>query len=309
MSTSLAKVTMKDGVVKKLFYRIRNDGFVAPKKFRLVYKPYKVVSSRLFGVELELMLPNTYKPGLVRDAVKRVTGKECLVTGYDRNSMKAWKVETDNTIRAPDGMYGLELVSPILTGEGGIDHVRKIIQKLKQQGALVNDACGLHVHVDLKGVNLEGLKRICQNWIKNEDAFDVLLPPDRRASKNKYCLNVRSNMRFKNASNKAAHDLIGKQTTVKGLVRLMNVHPDNRNRYFKLNLQNLVAENPRNTIEFRGHGGTCSADEIEKWVRLVNAFVESPVRELKPFGDQMITDKDKVRRLSNVLGEIVASRE
>jgi Putative amidoligase enzyme len=72
------------------------------------------------------------------------------------------------------------------------------------------------------------------------------------------------NPAFCDLSNQGLRDLIDAQTTFKGLVSIVNKSHYNPNRYFKLNLQNLVRHgNPRNTIEFRGHEGPTDATEIE----------------------------------------------
>lgn len=242
---------MRDGTIKKIFHRIkqvpRDDN-----RFRLTYKPYNVIAGRAFGVELEICHPS--RPGLIRDDIERVLAKKSIVTGWsNKTTTKAWKVSTDNSIVSFNDDYGVEIVSPILRGEGGLDQLRKVAQDLSRQGATANASCGLHVHVDLTGVDFDALKRICQNWLKYEEAFDLLLPFERREAKNKYCLNVRQNMRSAPLSNTQAHQLISQQTTIEGLAKVMNAHPESRNRYFKLNMQNLIKkDNPRSTIEFRG---------------------------------------------------------
>eukprot|EP00977_Amphora_coffeiformis_P018401 scaffold6439_cov167-Amphora_coffeaeformis.AAC.17 len=186
-------------------------------------------------VEVELL--HSQRPGKIRDEIERVIDNKALVTGCSDTTSKAWKVSTDNSMKSHPSQYGVEIVSPILRGEG---------------------------------VNFKDLKRLCQNWLKYEKAIDLLLPIGRRDSKNGYCLSVRDNMRFGKLNNRQAHDLIAQQTSIKGLAKVMNVHAESRNCYFKLFLQNLVNDiNPHNTIEFRGHGGTCDAAEIESWVRLV----------------------------------------
>jgi len=301
MSTALLKVTMADGTVKKLSRRIRAED-EPDAKFRLVYKPFTVATSRSFGVEMELLAPRTFKPGKVRDSIKRVINQESIVTGYNQKTMKAWKIETDNSIRETHNACGLEVVSPILRGENGIDLITKVANEAAKQGCFANDSCGLHLHFDLTGVKFDQLKRMCQNWVKYEGAFDFLLSPQR--SHNKYCRNVCSNMRFTNLSNREAHDLIGKQTTISGLVKLMNADPENRNRYYKLNLQNLVSKDkPRNTVEFRGPPGTCNPNEIEKWVRLFGRFIDSSISKpvCQPFKDGKAPN-EKRRGLEKFIG-------
>ncbi|KAJ1638687.1 hypothetical protein T492DRAFT_585579 [Pavlovales sp. CCMP2436] len=110
------------------------------------------------------------------------------------------------------------------------------------------------------------------NWIKFEQCMDLVLPPSRRGDTNAYCRSVHENARLGTLNNAAAHKLIAAQTTRTGLAGGLVAA-----RYFKLNLQNLVRGN-QNTLEFRGHGGSCDAAKIEFWVRFLNAFVEGYVK-------------------------------
>ncbi|KAL3933074.1 MAG: hypothetical protein SGARI_003798 [Bacillariaceae sp.] len=137
----------------------------------------------------------------------------------------------------------------------------------------ISTDCGLHVHMDLTDISLADLKKICMNWVKYEDAIDLCIDENRRDSTNEYCMNVRDNMRFADKTDSEVLELIDSQKSRKGLVNLMNAHPENRNRYYKLNLQNLVnKENPRNTIEFRGHEATMDPIMIENWKQKPIAF-------------------------------------
>ncbi|KAG7371923.1 putative amidoligase enzyme [Nitzschia inconspicua] len=285
MSTAKLLVTMKDGAVKTLYKRLKSRNLV-DRKVRLVYKSHNRQPDRAFGVELEMISP--VRPGIMRDALNKVIPpKRAIVTGWSNKTTKAWKVGVDNSINAPPDKFGMEVVSPILRGEEGIDYLRKVSQQLGSVGAYSDVSCGLHVHIDLHGINFNGQKRICQAWLNYEAVFDELIAPDRRGSKNIFCLSTRENPAFQSLSNHSAHELIENQTTLKGLVSVFNRSNDNRNRYFKLNLQNLVrSHNNRNTIEFRGHEGTTDAKEIEMWVRLVTRFVEAaanPQRSIAPF--------------------------
>ncbi|KAG7342839.1 putative amidoligase enzyme [Nitzschia inconspicua] len=287
MSTAKLLVTMEDGAVKTLYKRLK-AGNLVDRKVRLVYKSHNRQPDRAFGVELELI--SSVRPRIMRDAINEVIPpKRAIVTGWSDKTTKAWKVGIDNSINAPAEKFGMEVVSPILRGEEGIDYLRKVSQQLVVKGAYSDVSCGFHVHIDLHGINFNGIKRICQAWLNYEAVFDELIAPDRRDSKNIFCLSIRGNPAFQSLSYHSAHELIKAQTTLKGLVSVFNRSNDNRNRYFKLNLQNLVrSNNTRNTIEFRGHEGTTDAEEIEMWVRLVTLFVEaaaSPHRNIVPFED------------------------
>ena len=132
------------------------------------------------------------------------------------------------------------------------------------------------------------LKRICQNWVKFEEGIDYMIAEHRQnPNNNKYCLSVRHNMKLKDLTNADAIDRIGATKNVKELARVMNGHPEGRNRYFKLNLQNLIGDGKKNTIEFRAHEGTLEPADVENWVRFLIAFVEVSAAgpEPKPFSE------------------------
>ena len=161
-------------------------------------------------------------------------------------------------------------------------------------GVSVPSTCGLHVHVDLKGIKFDELKRICQYWVKYEPGIDLMLDEQRsNEAENQYCLSVRENMKFEQLDNNEAIRRIDEAHDTRALAKLMNAHPGNGcRRYFKLNLQNLLSE--RNTLEFRAHEGTLDAETAENWVRFLIAFVEMSVKSPtpKPFSEN--ADKDDV---------------
>lgn len=199
------------------------------------------------------------------------------------------EVSTDNSLGTSTKEHALEVISPILRGEAGLDYIGKVAGELTKNDAFVDPACGLHVHMDLTGIDLDGLKRICQNWIKFEHAVDQFMDPSRRDSKNRFCPNVRQNRELGQVNNESALAKVARKTTLKGLQNVMNADETGKGqRYFKLNLTNLSNQRePRNTLEFRGHHGTCNADEIVAWVRLLNAFINSSVRShsVQPLSD------------------------
>lgn len=287
------KITFKDGTVKSVEKRIR---FKAENeaKFRFRYQDKEPPpAARAFGVELEFVAEGSLKPGKIRDAINSLEDEACLVTGWNSNTMKAWKIETDNTINTrKKKQHGIELVSPILRGEKGYQRLQSVVAVVcSTDQVLTNDSCGYHVHFDLANVKFHGLKRICQNWIKYEDAIDLFLSQGRRDSQNEHCLNVCDSSELSGKTNKEANLILKRKATLKGLCNAMNGHPAGRNRYYKLNLQNLrKTPNPRNTIEFRGQGGTLDQLEIENWIRFLNAFIDASIKgdgPVKPFADSM----------------------
>jgi hypothetical protein len=270
-STYKVLLYMADGRVKQIANKIKNTN-TNSRKYWLVYdktrvptgsKATSVISDRAFGVEIELASDGSISVDDLRRHLAQTTNETVLALGYTKDTMKAWKIVSDDSIGT-----GVEIVSPILRGEQGLSRLRTAVESLNDAGGLsATSSCGLHVHVDLTGIDIHGLKRICQNWIKYEKAIDLVLPPSRRANVNRYCRSARHNDLLKDMSNKAAHE------------RVMNADKHDRKRYFELNMQNLVTGKKKNALEFRGHSGTCDSVKIENWVRFLNAFVEGSLKQ------------------------------
>jgi len=139
----------------------------------------------------------------------------------------------------------------------------------------------------MTGVEFKMLKRICQNWTKYETGMDSMLEKQRsNEAENEYCLSVRENMKFRELWNDDAVRLIGEAKNVNALAKMMNAHPENRQRHFKLNLQNCASKK-RNALEFRAHEGTVDAKAAKNWVRFLVAFVQMSIQSPtpKPFSD------------------------
>lgn len=130
--------------------------------------------------------------------------------------------------RANVSAGGLEFASPIINYEPGSpwrQNLRSHFQILESYATIMSDVtCGTHVHVspaDSKWT-LEQVKNVSRSILYFEEAFEVLLPPERRG--NQEC---RSN-RVENPKLKSLPDLesccemIQECATVKALVHLMN---------------------------------------------------------------------------------------
>eukprot|EP00466_Bigelowiella_natans_P019091 jgi/Bigna1/59573/fgenesh1_kg.5_\ len=273
----------KNEIVRDLVYKKKEPAKKSVKKIR------GVISDRKFGVEVEFVSTSAQKGNLC-DAVESATSTTCLDRGYDKATTKAWKIVPDNSI-STNHYYssGFEIVSPILSGKKGLRELGDAMDAIKScDDVSVSDTCGLHVHIDMTDIKFEMLKRICQNWIKYETGIDLMLKEQRsNEAKNKYCLSVRKNMKFRKLRNDDAIRLIGEAKNQNALAKMMNAHPKNGQRYFKLNLQNLVSKK-RNTLEFRAHEGTVDAETAKNWVRFLIAFVEMSIQSPmpKPFSDK-----------------------
>ena len=219
------------------------------------------ISQRKFGVEIEFT-------GISQEAAAaaiNAAGIPAEVQGYNHLTCRVWKVVIDVSC-------GLEVVSPILQGEDGLNQIATVCRALDGAGAWVNRDCGYHVHGDCSDFELRHFKNLVKLWLKFEDVFDTFQPPSRRADSNTYC---RSNLaRFgtiatgesQAESCRRAFEAIERTKSIQELGSLF------ASRYHKLNVQAYFRHR---TIEVRHHAGTINAEKAVNWVRLMMEFYET----------------------------------
>lgn len=203
-----------------------------------------------FGTEIELTMP---MPQYDVQAL------------LERNGFNRWRVVHDGSVAAPvRGTYGMEVVSPVLQGADGLEEVKRVMDLLREQGGKVNNSCGLHVHIGVRGMKVSRLRKIAAAFLNAEAAIDQMMPPARL--NNRYC---QSNTRF-HGGNFAQ---LERAETVNAIATAMNGGSSNQHythfRYYKLNFQSFVRHG---TIEFRQHSGTVESEKACAWIRFVASF-------------------------------------
>jgi len=253
-----------------------------------------------FGVEFELTASSRLRKQDIANAIAIKSNEYIQVYKYGegKNTHNHWKVVPDSSIKCDlvdPNCQTFELVSPILMGGQGLNKCNHILSNGVQSisSIQVNKSMGFHVHVDVTGISLSNLKKICQNFIKYEDVMDSFLPPSRRSGSEKSRKFFKSNRdAIPGATNKGRHTLIQRCNSKMGLFSLMN---PNKERYYKLNFQNLVT-NEKQTIEFRQHSSTFQYTKVQNWVRFCMAMVKhsilfrppSPMKESSTVDDQFV---------------------
>ena len=205
------------------------------------------------GVEIEFFGVNYSK---VIEAFKQ-TDIKVEWCGYTHRHTSYWKLVTDSSVTySGTGVFnGLELVSPILKGDDGLDELEKVLEVLNSLGAKVDKTCGLHVHHDISDYEVENLISIHNFYYKFQRAIDKFLPKSRRNSSSQYCKRIPAS-RIKKIQNAVDfHDVFAAL--------------DN-NRYLTLNAQAYLRHG---TIEFRQHSGTTDFEKIESWIIFTHAIV------------------------------------
>ena len=116
------------------------------------------MNEQKFGVEIELT-------GITRSRAAGIIGKyfgtvkEHEGGTYDTYSVKdragrKWKVVRDGSIDArkkdgevASGAYKTEVVTPVC-GYEDIADIQEVLRQLRHGGAIANESCGIHIHVD-----------------------------------------------------------------------------------------------------------------------------------------------------------------
>jgi hypothetical protein len=175
------------------------------------------------------------------------------------NGHSDWRVKYDGSLSG----NGAEVVSPVLTGENGLDAIRSVTRLLRDQGCTVNRTCGLHVHHDVRDLRIDDVKRVVRVWSANQSLIDGLVSPSRRGGSNTYC-------RHLNADDLRHIEDATDLRQVGGYV----------SRYKTLN---LASYGRYGTVEIRQHQGTLDAEKIISWIRfgqgVIDGTVVSPAME------------------------------
>lgn len=241
-------------------------------------------NARTFGTEFEFYLPRT----LTRTALARILTDSGIPTeaeGYNHNARNWWKLVTDNSLQ--NYVSGAELVSPILSGESGIEQVRKALRILISAGCRVNRRCGFHVHVGVKadqarGLSGEGLpffKNLLKLYRRYDAVLDLILPASRRGNSNHWCRPVSFNEEHLENS--------------QSISELTSDHYL-RDKYRKVNLETYRRQG---TVEFRQHQGTLDPLKADMWIRFILRMVEAASKKTEADLLSSETTLDKLMEL------------
>jgi len=248
------------------------DRFVEPrpkKALTLLDAP-----DRSFGIELELSCAQSVSHQTVANAIhskSRVRGGVVIEMEYARvhQNIQAWKLVHDGSIVCSVNnphCTKFELVSPILKGKAGLNEAANVIHALNQIDSIsVNKSMGFHVHIGVKNCSISSLIKLCQNFVKYEDAIDTFMASSRRTGSresNQYIKSNKNAVIGSNATNLKRHNALASCTTIEKLGNMINP----TGRYYKLNIQNLVTKR-QPTVEFRQHSATSNATKVNAWIQ------------------------------------------
>jgi len=213
---------------------------------------------RRYGVELEFLADRSMydMAALIYDE----TGVEITVTNYS-NKSNLWRLKPDGSVspRGNDYAHGMELVTPILSGEEDMQKLKAVVAVCEKHGT-VNRTTGMHVHIDITDADTTPLRKLQKFFAKYEKGINGLISESRRGRQNRYCADhfggAENLWDFFTDLNKLNKDRLLGRGAFAGRG--------------KWNFQNYWRHG---SVENRAHQGTLNPEKVENWVRLTQGFV------------------------------------
>ena len=182
-------------------------------------------------------------------------------------------IAVDGSLRNNEGLAGFELQTPKLAGAKGEELIHHMTTSVKTVGAIVNDLCGMHIHLDGSGIigtnrreYPTALLQLWRTFIVFEDVIMSFLPFSRR--RNDYCRPMTEAFKVNDLdiieSLAEAERFWYKERTYREITNAKGsqYHPS---RYFGANFHSLLAHGH---FEIRFHSGTLMPNKILQWANL-----------------------------------------
>lgn len=232
-----------------------------------------------FGVEIEMT-------GITRQKAAEIAASYFgTTTHYDGTFYKTysaldgqsrkWKFTYDSSITAQQKIgrsiveasddYKTEMVTPICHYED-IETIQELVRKLRSAGAIVNNKCGIHIHLDASPFNANTLRNITNIMASKEDLIYKAMQVE-VARERQYCKKVEQS--FLDELNRK------KPRTLEAVSRIWYNGNDGRyehyhdSRYHCLNLHSVFQ---KGTIEFRLFNSTTHAGKIKAYIQFCLAI-------------------------------------
>ena len=222
-------------------------------------------------------------------------------------SIRPERKQNNRTISVPEGRtHGdlrCEVVSPILQYED-IEDLQNIVRELVKSGAMANDSCGIHVHVDGANHTADSLINLVNLFTGRQDLFYEALQNITRAERwcQKASKEMMKAMRKGEHSKEAIERVYYSQLNNGYRGGIDHSHYCNA-RYRGLNLHALYT---KGTVEFRLFNGTTHAGKIKAYIQFclaMSAWAINADKAKVPFfkdtGDFTMEQKAKI--MSNFL--------
>lgn len=207
------------------------------------------------GVEIECTMPypKRIKHRLDRDEYFDNLNSTCYKHIQDdlkKRNMRFVEVKYDGSIHIEhDNHFKIEFTLCFMNDDKGFNKLKQVCDYLTEMKAVVNKSCGLHIHLDMRGLAKETVQSQAIRLINALPALYRLVPGTRM--NNRYC---KMNKEF-------------------------NWRPNDK--YYAVN---MMSYSNYQTIEIRLHSGTTNYEKISNWIKLLWT-----IKEAKEFTNTQLT--------------------
>ena len=279
---------------------------------------YESMKKQNFGVEIELTGITRLRAAKV---ISKYFGGGVAHTGgaYDTytatdSKERTWRAMSDSSIRAErkyngtwmstvDRDYQCEVVSPVSQYED-MEDLQEIIRLLRKAGAIANESCGIHVHVDGKDHTPESLIRLMGFAIGRQDLFYEALEIGDRADH--WCKKMNQQllqaMKKDTARTRDSLERIWYSAVNDGYSGGIDHQHYNSSRYHGVNLHAFFT---KGTVEFRLFNGTTHAGKVKSYIQFCLAMsawaLDCPKERLFFKGCKDYTARQKRTLMTSVL--------
>ena len=179
---------------------------------------------------------------------------------------------------------GDEITLNPANGDLLFERIRKVCKCLVEGNYTAEKSCGLHIHIDTRGLDKEQLRNIFLCYNVFERYFFEMVEPSRRD--NQYCYSIERR--------KKELQLNDIMNDFYQYITCSNQH----DRYYWTNLTKSFGG--RNSLEIRLHHGTLNAEEIINWVKIHLSLVEWALdKDIK----RIIGLKSSIKTFFNIIND------
>lgn len=198
------------------------------------------------GWELEFALRDPSELRTISNAMVRAGIDNENYGRWRRSPVSAdrWDLKTDSSCGIAPGVPGFEAVSPVIYNYTDLTRHATVAPLIRRNGAIVNERCGLHVHIGLHNhpnFSSAAVDRLVRFLNRYEAAFYMLVPLARR--NNPYCKPM-------------PQSVVDRVRRAHGNVDIGHVWAD-KNTWVNFQTMGRIG-----TVEFRLFPGTLDKDEI-----------------------------------------------
>ncbi|MCI9540968.1 MAG: hypothetical protein HFG39_07885 [Lachnospiraceae bacterium] len=240
-----------------------------------------MLKKQLFGVEIEMTNITREKAAKVVAKVLNSTPSAPKGSPYYTRTIKdsfgrTWKIMRDSSIYPENDTefasdeYRVEFVTPPLNYED-IELLQNIIRELRKAGALANNSCGIHIHVDGANHTPDSLKKLVTFMISRQDLIYDALEIGNRG--NRWCKKLNKNilkeMKSCQQLTRSTTEQIWYSPANDNYSGGINHEHYNETRYHGVNLHSYFT---KGTVEFRLFNSTLHDEKIKAYIQFCLAM-------------------------------------